>query len=199
MSFRALAARVSVVIVVVGILVGCGEFPFKPRENEEPSSSGAEWAAPVSPDIVVTNMVNAVGRREALLYAELLAEDFTFRPDPEDSIALEQTYPGIFADWDASVETKVMEYMLNPARCSFASLRFYDETIVEETDTTYVLDSKYEAIIRIGKFRKYEGQMRFTIKRHSDGFWYIHHLIDDRISSEKETWGKLKGEIRAMM
>jgi hypothetical protein len=76
------------------------------------------------------------------------------------------------------------------------------EDVIEDTDSTYVVRYDYQLGFLTDSYRVYIGMAIFRIKLNDeDGLWYIGSWEDSRSAAGeaagKDTWGKLKGEIRA--
>jgi hypothetical protein len=196
------AGRKSVSVLALGLivavaLVSCSEFSV--RESLPPAGGATEYALPQEPDLVISNLINGVTDQMPGNYTSMLAEDFVFVPDPRDAQALENYYPGVFLNWERDVETRVIEYMLDESRTGFALLTFSNEGIIEQTDSTYILQEEYSLIIKMESLETYLGTARLYMKRHSDdGLWWIHKWEDSQLpEAGEDTWGVLRGEIRA--
>lgn len=191
----------AVVCFVVALgLASCEIFSVRP--SEEPTGGATRFALPQSPDIVISNMVNAISARDVVIYGDIFTEDFVFVPDPEDVLELENYYPGVFSDWDIEIERDVAQHMLDPSRVSYASLRFDEdeESVIEDTDSTYVVQEQYRFLIWMESLDTYAGSARFSMRRLPDGLWYIYDWQDSRPEAGGDdgagTWGMLKGKIR---
>jgi len=196
MSSKALLAAA----VAALVLTASCEFPFSLRDSEEPTGVSTQLIPTTRPLDVRSNIWRSINNGDAISYGSQLAGAFAFTPDPIDQAALEQTYPGAFADWTADVERSVMEYALDPVRCSLSILSLSDSTVLEETETSYSIRYTYSVIFIIDdEFHTYAGQARLMmIKKPDDNLWYLEKWEDIRVEgSEKETWGILKGRIRA--
>jgi hypothetical protein len=189
-------------VAAVGLGLIAGSCVFDTRPAEMPVGSSTEWEEPVEPEIVLSNLANSIGGRNALNYETLLTEDFTFNPDPSDSVELENYYPGAFLNWSRGTETRVARQMLDPGLTAYASLVFIpgSEKIITDTDSTYEAIQEYQLVLFGETTAVYNGTARFHVRRHSDGLWYIWRWEDNRLSGDAEeyvTWGILKGIIRA--
>jgi hypothetical protein len=194
-------------LVVAGIAVALGLAScdtFSVRDSEDPEGSGGvdEYVDPYEPELVISNLVNSVEDQNAFNYDKLFTEDFVFVPDPTDVLELENYYPGVYADWDVEAERQVGQHMLDRGQAANALLSFVERDD-DKTDSTYVLQADYR--LRIvdmqGLLESYVGTAVFHIRLGKDGLWYIREWQDFRPEAgeedEKDTWGMLKGEIRA--
>ena len=181
-----------------GLLTSCGDFPFSTREAIPPTTVGDSPDPPLTPAVVLSNLILSVNTRSPVTYEENFAGNFIFKPDPSDSVEVEKDFPGAFADWNLKIEAGVTEYMLDPVRCKFANLQFLNEVIVEDTDSTSILQEDYVLIVAYESVVEYTGSARFFMKL-SDGYWYIERWVDYLNVDQDPTWGRLKGETRARM
>lgn len=177
---------------------------FEPRDAEEPEGEATQYVVPQEPVDVLSNLENAIRDRDTEIYAGLFTEDFVFVADPSDVLEVENFYPGAFDNWDIEVEADVGEKILDQSRTTISGLDFTAETLVGETDSTYEVLKDYQLYLRFREYETFEiyiGTARFSMRVDSDGLWYIHRWEDARrdtgIVADKDTWGKLKGEIRA--
>ncbi|HVP58479.1 MAG TPA: hypothetical protein VMU02_10300, partial [bacterium] len=153
-----------------------------------------------TPAAVLSNLAICVGDRKATEYMEQLESDFTFVADQIDVATLEQTYPGIFADWNRDVENRVAQYMLDNGRCSFAKLTLSNETLLDQpTDTTYSDQIDYRVILMLNNHtQNYSGQARLFMRKDANSLWSIYRWEDIKLQGNQEdTWGILRGRIRA--
>lgn len=174
---------------------------FQTREAVSPTTIGNAPIPPLTVWDVFFNLKLAVDNQDPVQYEEVFAGNFLFKPDPSDSVEVEKNFPGAYANWTKYVETGVMEYILDPVRCSYANLQFDFETevIVDFTDTTYILQEDYSLIVRHEAFVGYNGTARFFFRRLPDGYWYIERWVDYLNDVQDPSWGRLRGETRARM
>jgi hypothetical protein len=187
--------------LAVLLLVSC-EFPFSLRQTAEPTGSSTQLVPTTQPLDVRKNIFRCINNRDAISYGTQLADDFTFVADPIDVAQLEQTYPGAFQDWTVDVERRVVEYLLDDARCSLSILGFADSTILEETDNTYSIQYDYSfALILDGDVHTYSGAARLFMRKQSeDNLWRLYKWEDIRLEgTADDTWGIIKGTTRATM
>jgi hypothetical protein len=191
---RAILEALAVAILAIP-LQSC----FGTRDVIPPTSVGDTPDPALTPGIVLSNLILSVNRRDLGFYEDNFAPDFIFRPDPSDSVEVEKDFPGAYANWNRDVETGVTEYMLDPVRCKFANLQFGNEIIVEETDSTSILQEDYVLIVAYESVVGYSGSARFSMRKLPDGYWYIDRWVDYLNTDQGPSWGRLKGETRARM
>ena len=200
-SSRAMrAASLLVAAAALGVLLtSCEDFPFQTREAVPPTTVGDSPNPPLTTAVVFSNLILSVNMRNPVFYSENFAENLVFKPDPSDSIEVEKDFPGAYANWTLDVEAGVTEYMLDPVRCKFANLQFQNEIIVDETDSTAIIQEDYVLIVAYETVVEYKGSARFSMRKLPDGYWYIERWIDYLNVDQALSWGRLKGETRARM
>ena len=190
-------ALVAVVCLGLAGITSC----FKTRDAVPPTVVGNSPVPPLTVYDVLYNMELAVNNQNPVFYEELFTADFVFKPDPSDSVEVEKDFPGAYAGWGYDVETGVMEYILDPVRCKYASLELQEETevIIDESDTTSVIQRDYTLLLRHETSVGYYGTTRFFLRKLADGYWYIDKYVDYLNEAQETSWGRLKGETRARM
>lgn len=187
----------------LALVASCGV--FEPRDSEAPEegSGGSVYVPPQEPGVVVTNLVTVMVEAPHTNYPELFSEDFSFIPDPDDVLTLENIYgQGVFDDWDMGVEVQVGDRLFD--RYFLALLELSEGTVTEDTDSTYAVLHEYEFdILGDQGWSTFRGTANFRIRRDlSDNLWYIYQWEDFRTEASDSagvdgTWGLRKGEIRA--
>jgi hypothetical protein len=175
---------------------------FSLRDSEDPTGSSTQLIPATQPLDVVSNIWRSINNSDAISYETQLSGDFTFVADPIDVATIEQTYPGAFDDWTAEVESAVMEYILDPARCDLSILSLSDSTVIEDTDDLYSIRYAYSFILILNsEFSAYTGEVWFGMRKATtDNLWYLYRWEDTRVEgSENDTWGILRGRTRATM
>jgi hypothetical protein len=201
----AVAMALALALAALGlVLVGCGDFPFQIKEGQQAIGVATDVVPRTSPETVLANVAICIGEQRAGEYVEQLASSFVFVADQIDVATLGQAYPGvdIFSDWTLSVETRVTEYMLDAGRCTLAGLDFTNETMLDQpTDTTYSTQVDYAGILYLnGHAQSFSGEARLYMKKDTNSLWSINRWEDIRPQgSTEDTWGMLRGRIRATM
>jgi hypothetical protein len=193
------ATRTALQILAAAGLAVLLQSCFGTRDSIPPTAGGDLPDPALTPDVVLSNLILAVNVQNAQFYEQNFAPNFIFRPDPSDSVEVEKDYPGVYGNWNRDIETGVTEYMLDPVRCKFANLQFGNEIIVEETDSTSVLQEDYVLIVAYESVVGYSGSARLFMRRLPGGYWYIEKWIDYLNVGQDPSWGRLKGETRARM
>lgn len=197
-------AQALVLVLMVGLVAACGNFPFQIGEGPRPvgTATATDVVLRTEPAAVLSNLVICVGDQKAERYLEQLAADFTFVADQIDVATLEQNYPGIFSNWNLDVESRVTQYMLDTGRCLLAKLTLKNETLLDQpTDTTYSSQVDYRLILYLDKHaQNYSGQARLFMRKDANSLWSIYRWEDIRPQgTQEDTWGIVRGRIRATM
>jgi hypothetical protein len=194
--------RLLACFVTVLTVVSCDT--FSTRVAEVPEGEATEYVLPQEPTDVLSNLKNSIRDRDSEVYIGLFTDDFVFVADPSDVVELESVYPGVFDGWDVQAEVDVGKKILDESGTTISGLDFTSETLISETDSTYEILRDYQLFLRLetfARFAVYIGTARFSMRLDTDGLWYINRWEDARrdtgIVADKDTWGKLKGEIRA--
>jgi hypothetical protein len=196
--------RVGACLIAVLAIASCDT--FSTRVAESPEGEATEYVLPQEPMDVLSNLKNSIRDRDSEVYQGLFTDDFVFVPDPTDVVELENVYPGVFDGWDVQAEIGVGKRILDETGTTISGLDFTSETLIVETDSTYEVLRDYQLFLRLEAFTKFEifiGTARFSMRLDTDGLWYINRWEDARrdtgIVAGKDTWGKLRGEIRATL
>jgi hypothetical protein len=195
-------ARALVLVSVLGLVAACGNFPFKIEEGQKPVGTATDVVPRTEPAAVLSNLMICVADQKAGEYLDQLATGFVFVADQIDVATLEQNYPGIFSDWNFEVESRVTQYMLDTGRCLLAGLTLTNETVLDQpTDTTYSSQVDYRLMLYLNNHsRTYSGQARLFMRKDINSLWSIYRWEDIRPQDAPEdTWGILRGQIRATM
>jgi hypothetical protein len=195
-------ARALVLVMMLGLVAACGKFPFQIGEGPRPIGTATDVVPRTEPAAVLSNLMVCVGDQKAGEYLDQLAAGFAFVADQIDVATLEQNYPGIFLDWNLDVESRVTQYMLDTGRCLLAELALTNETVLDQpTDTTYSSQVDYKLILFLDNHSQtYSGQARLFMRKDINSLWSIYRWEDIRPQEAPEdTWGILRGRIRATM
>jgi hypothetical protein len=197
------AASVGAAIAILALVASCGL--LEPRKSEAPEGGGGgtAYVQPQEPATVISNLVNVMAESPHANYPDLFADDFTFIPDPDDVLTLENIYgAGVFDDWDANEEANVGDKIFS--RYYLILLDLSEGTVTEDTDSTHTVLHEYKLdVLKASGWSHYRGTASFRIKQNpSDRLWYMSVWRDFRTEASDSsgiagTWGLLKGQIRA--
>ncbi len=202
--FSKTCARLGITFVLCALVLTPACDTFSVREAEKPTGTVTVFEVPREPEIVLSNLINVMRNLDAINYEELFSNDFVFIPDARDVQDFDNYYPGVLTEWGRDVEIRVGNQLLDPGRTQLIWLAFTsDPNVIEDTDTSYVVQQDYELTVVGEEWEIFEGTSIFSIHLELDGLWYISKWEDFRPEEKPErssgTWGILKGLIRASM
>jgi hypothetical protein len=176
-------------------LLASGCSLFATREPEPPGSGGTSvFKQPDRPDVVIENLVSAVGGMSTFNYIRCLSGD-TFRFTPTS--AAQQTYPDVFTRWNADSEELWFSTMSAAARQTsghtlvIADLR---EESVSATERRFIGDyalTVYHNRASQGVPNLVRGRFILTIVSADNGLWSIREWTDISVGAER-SWSDLK-------
>lgn len=179
------------------MVVSCGL--FSTRTPETPEGSGNEgWTFPESPEIVLTNLNSAMGRRSSADYTRLFVQDnntpLGYKFEPDASAAASN--PGLFDGWNVTREQKHSQSLFSPTNLPLDSLVLLETTIDRQTSIGDTTDISFGYVLHLGhkvdgRPRDFEGRAEFRLLRQSDGGWYVFIWADTRATG-KACWSDLK-------
>ncbi|MBM3328583.1 MAG: hypothetical protein FJY67_03800 [Calditrichaeota bacterium] len=175
-------------VLLVG-LAGCELFTT--RTAEPPSGPVGGWTFPSSPRVVVQNLESAVGRRSGPDYirsfagADAGSAGFTFIPDKQTAA----THSERFLNWNYEREERFAQNLFRPAVLPYDSLSEFTSSIDRETILGDSSSLVAQYTWRAGHLnnpapRDLSGRMDLTLRRASDGGWYIEKWSDSRTGGD---------------
>jgi hypothetical protein len=176
--------------IILLITVACDW--FNPRVSENPQEEETEWEEPTSPSKVITNLKNAFEGRNIMNYSSSLSSNFVFFGDPADSTYVE---PGIFNDWNFSVEYDVVTNIFNTFNKNIEL--YFEDSLKDSTGTdatfykiyTMNLEAPDSTVTAVGL-------AHFQLALDSTNLWSIVQWWDFRIDTIYIDWGILKARSR---
>jgi hypothetical protein len=178
-------------------LPGAGCNLFSTRDPDVSEDVLSIWEPPVSPEIVVRNLENALESATFNNYRRALTEDFAFLPDDGDVFTMQLERPGedVYENWDRDVETSTAEIIRN----AVPELRLDLTVLVEELEGQGRL-RKYSYVLTLGEGdgdEEYRGEAWFRIRQEPSGEWLIYGWEDKSVPGAS-SWGLLKGRSRVV-
>lgn len=181
------------------IVIAC-ESPFSIREPEAPKTVRSTWVPPYSPDLVLTNMKNAISERNVENYVRCLIDtaysqrNFLFEPSPD----VAATHPVIFSVWSQIAEQNLMQQVnsLVPSDSIFYVNFIEEGTDIISADSA-VFNRSYHLEVHHTEGNipsVFEGYSQFWIAPDDRGEWAIYRWIDNN-SNTLPTWSSLKASI----
>lgn len=183
-------------------VVGC--MFFSTRDSEPPNSQRSSFVPPSSPQIVISNLSNALSEKNTENYIQcLLVADaspgrwFSFEPSAEAAAR----FAGVFAGWTTARERQVCLAMFarvlptaKPA-LTLSNNRF--EVLLPDSAVyvaDYTLLPNYDVA---GAPKEFSGKMRLTLVALNNGFWAISRWSDQQLENAQansNTWSILKAQ-----
>jgi len=168
--------------------------PFSTREPETPVENQSSWMPPLSPELVLTNLQNAILERNSENFIRCLSSaerTYTFTPDPD----VMANYGEIFNNWNITNEQTVIQqvFSLVPSDSSAFLIFPVDVREVPGADSTIFL-KKY--LLEIHSLQDdlpkiYEGQVEYWLYPNTQGEWSIYKWIDFTLGGS-QSWSYLK-------
>lgn len=191
-SRSALILAVTAVLLAAG---GCGL--FETRDPEPPSSGSATFVPPTSPDIVLSNLENAVSEKNTENFVRCLVDTlnsgqrYIFFP----TASAAGRYAATFANWSLQSERSWFAAMKAIApKDAPASLNLGGSFSVIAADSA-VYEGGYELVLRHGVANVSEtvrGTLQFVLHTDRNSIWSITRWTDIPIDGET-SWSEWKG------
>lgn len=181
-------------IIIVIAYSGCDL--LQTRDAEEPNQPRSNYQQAVSPDILISNLVNSMKDKDVQNYINCFTDSsfttvkFHFSPS---SGAVSQ-YPFLSTDWSIRDEEQYFNNLItkvtqgSPITLSLTNEQFSpqgDSLIYTATYSINVPNDQSEP-------KDYQGDLRFTMLRDSRSIWVIYFWQDTK-STDLPSWSELKG------
>ena len=191
--------RVTATVVLFGCgiwMVSCGI--FEPRTPEEPTESGLNFRPATTPEIVVSNLQNAIDQKNAENYISCFKDPlkggipFAFIPSADASAQ----YPSVMLTWSYAQENAYFRNLIaktSPGSFSSLSLQL-DNSIVGTDSVLYTY--RYTLIIEhteAGFPTTAKGTLQFALSADAANIWSIHRWVDFQ-TENAITWSMFKGK-----
>jgi hypothetical protein len=173
---------------------GCGLFGL--RDVETPTEPRSTFTPPTTPDIVLSNLTNAVIDKDINNYLQCIVDTasstrrFLYTAD----IASQIQYP-VFQTWQISNERNYFYNLLSLTNSSSTSLLFFSNVITNTYSDSAVYDMEY--LLRFDHqktsvAKTLSGKLRFIMVMNSKNLWAISRWIDFKSIESDTTWSVLK-------
>lgn len=171
---------------------------FEPRDPEDPSRSSSNFVPPTRPEIVITNLQNAVAEKNADNYVACFADparsnhSFRFTPTAEATAQ----YPGIMSDWSITDEMEYFRALVarsDPGR--FSNLILVEQSRIVTADSV-MYNFDYELTFEHndpGFPTTVSGNLQFSLAPDNSSFWSIYQWSDFAVGGNEVTWSMMKG------
>ena len=182
--------------VLVLACIACNN-PFDTRDPEKPGAGGVAIKPANTPENVLSNLESSFESLSIQDYLDVFAGEFSFHPDPEDSLLYEQDFKN---GWDLAQETVFANNFL--IRHNFADV----EGNPVEVNASY----EYEAGFDLYEYHyqmfvplrdasggpaqtiEIEGYAFIRFLEDDQGNWSILDWEDHRLTADSLTWGALR-------
>lgn len=184
----------TILFLVVAFISGCGI--FETRQPQSPQQSQTDFVPPISPDIVIQNLVSAISDRNVNNYLSCLSDTSyggrTFLLIPPADVY--RQYQSIFLSWDKNSERAYFNNLTVQSSASAGSA-----LILSSDNLTYQGDSaQYSANYTLiwpnkvpGYPQQSQGNLQFSLGIDRNQNWSIYRWIDSRIG-DSLTWSEMK-------
>ncbi len=176
------------------IIAGCGI--FQTRQPQPPQQSPSDYQPPLSPDVVIQNLINSISDRNVNNYIACLSDPsfggrpFSFEPPPD----VYRQYQGIFENWDVSSE----QYYFNNLVVQSAKSSSSQLVLTSENLTTLGDSASFSASYTLywpndvqGSLQQVEGNLIFYLGTDRNENWSIYKWIDSKVG-DSLSWSDLK-------
>ncbi len=170
---------------------------FSTRSAEPPSQPRADYQQPVTPDALISNLVNSLKDKNVENYISCLADySFTKRvfTFSASSGAISQ-FPSLSENWGIKNEEQYFNNMISKVPQGVpVTLTLTNESYSPQGDSL-VYTASYNLNVPTNDPslpENYQGDLRFNMIRDSRAIWSIYYWQDSKNSSQP-SWSELKG------
>lgn len=185
--------RTFLIIGLMMLLCACRSL-FSTRDPETPVESQSSWIPPLSPELVLMNMQNAILERNSENFIRCLSSSerlYVFIPDPD----VMANYGEIFNNWNLISEQTAIQQVFSLLPADSTAYLLFPEDIreVQGADST-VFVKKY--LLEIHPLQTelptiYEGQVEYWLYPNAQGEWSIYNWTDFAVEGA-QSWSYLK-------
>lgn len=186
--------KINILFLLTLVYSGCGLFGL--RDVETPTEPRSTFTPPTTPDIVLSNLTNAVIDKDINNYLQCIVDTasstrrFLYTAD----IASQIQYP-VFQTWQISNERNYFYNLLSLTNSSSTSLLFFSNVITNTYSDSAVYDMEY--LLRFDHqktsvAKTLSGKLRFIMVMNSKNLWAISRWIDFKSIESDTTWSVLK-------
>lgn len=172
---------------------GCGLFGL--RDVETPTESRTHYDPPISPDIVISNLIYAITEKDVNNYLNCFVDTayttkrFVYTADISSQIQ----YP-IFLNWTLSNEKSYFNNLLALTGQNFSFLSLGNEKWINYSDSA-IYDADY--LVRFDHqktnvAKALNGKLRFVMVLNTKNLWAVSRWIDFKSADTDTTWSVLK-------
>jgi len=192
-------SRVFLITAAISLIISCNN-PFSTRAPEEPDEiTGAAIKPANSPENVIFNLRASFESFSIQDYKDVFSEDFTFNPDPDDSLLYEVVFRN---GWGIEAEEIYVENYLQKA--NFSEIEFLTHSY-EYRAGEDMFDYKYSILVfgavdstsavsaPLSK-QQIKGHAWLYLREDEEGRWRIYKWVEiaNMIEDAFITWGVLR-------
>lgn len=185
--------KFKILFVLFLLLNGCGLFGL--RDTETPTESRTHFDPPISPYVVISNLIYSVTEKDVNNYLNCFVDTayttnkFYFSAD----IASQIQYP-VFINWTLSNEKSYFNNLLALTNQNYSFLLLNNENWINYSDSA-IYDADY--LLRFDHqkpnvSKALNGKLRFVMVLNTKNLWSISRWIDFKASDADTTWSVLK-------
>ncbi|PJB00023.1 MAG: hypothetical protein CO128_01705 [Ignavibacteriales bacterium CG_4_9_14_3_um_filter_30_11] len=172
---------------------------FSTRDAESPSQSRSNYQTPVTPDLLIQNLINSLTDKNLENYLSSFSDPnftskiFTFSAS---SSAISQ-FPSLANNWGVRNEEQYFNNLISKvASDQPITLNLSNVSSSPQGDSLFYTASYFINIAPISSDiqSNYQGELRFNMIRDSRAIWTIYFWQDTKNSS-LPSWSELKGRL----
>ena len=184
-----------IIILCAFLLAGCDL--FSTRSAEKPNQPRSNYEQPVTPDIVIANLINSFKDKNVENYLSCLTDSefvdkrFTFSPS---SGAVSQ-FPSLSDNWNKKNEEQYFNNLKSKVNSDLPiTLTFSGVSTLPQGDSLVYSASYFLNIPTANPNipQNYQGDLKFGMIRDSRSTWSIYSWQDSK-NSDLPSWSELKG------
>lgn len=193
--WKRIARQVEILVLCAAVLSGCEL--FSTRDPEPPSSGSSTYTPPTSPDLVLTNLRNAVLEKNTENYLRCLVDTlnssraFAFFP----ASAAAARYPSAFQSWSLQSEKSYFSALvaITPKNAASVLILTGGFTMVASDSALYACDYQATFLHGIaGVPETVRGNLQLVLAPDRNSFWSIVRWTDIALAAEP-SWSEWKG------
>jgi len=189
-----LLKKINILVLLAVLISGCGLFGL--RDVETPTEPRSTFTPPTTPDIVLSNLSNAIIDKDINNYIQCIvdtsstAKRFVYTADISSQIQ----YP-VFQNWQTVNERNYFYNLLSLTNAQSTSLLFVTNVITNTYSDSAIYDMEY--LVRFDHqktnvAKTLTGKLRFIMVVNTKNLWAISRWIDFKAVDSDTTWSVLK-------
>lgn len=186
--------KINILVLLAVLISGCGLFGL--RDVETPTEPRSTFTPPTTPDIVLSNLSNAIIDKDINNYIQCIvdtsstAKRFVYTADISSQIQ----YP-VFQNWQTVNERNYFYNLLSLTNAQSTSLLFVTNVITNTYSDSAIYDMEY--LVRFDHqktnvAKTLTGKLRFIMVVNTKNLWAISRWIDFKAVDSDTTWSVLK-------